>query len=46
MKEGADLTASRQRSMKESGAGANFTLMRVEDCSLHIEDRHNFVDTW
>jgi hypothetical protein len=35
---------SRRRRMKDGGAGANMKLMWVEDYSLNIEGRHNFVD--
>jgi hypothetical protein len=34
---------SRRRRMEEGGVGANMRLIRVEDCSLNIKSRHNFV---
>jgi hypothetical protein len=33
----------RHRRREEGGAGATIRLIRVEDCSLNIESRHNFI---
>jgi hypothetical protein len=34
---------SHRRRMEEGGVGANMRLIRVEDCSLNVKSRHNFV---
>jgi hypothetical protein len=33
---------SHRRRMEKGGAGANMRLIRVEECYLNIESRHNF----
>jgi hypothetical protein len=34
---------SHRRRMENGGVGANMRLIRVEDCSLNVKSRHNFV---
>jgi hypothetical protein len=44
--EGVDLAAlAAEDCMKKGGVGMNMRLIRVEDCSLNINGKHNFVDT-
>jgi hypothetical protein len=33
------------KTYKRGWGGVNIRLMRVEECSLIIEGRHNFIDT-